>query len=59
MVISSPTRVKWAIGIISKQADAPHTDALPMAEHLRTLPLDVADSDSVRKAVDAAGSFVA
>lgn len=33
----------------------PRTDVLPVSDHLRILPLDVTDPDSIRKAVDAAG----
>src|SRR5699024_7084441 len=33
----------------------PRTDLLPASGHLRILPLDVTDPDSIRKAVDAAG----
>ncbi len=33
----------------------PREDVLPRSEHLRVLPLDVADADSVRGAVEAAG----
>ncbi|HEX7340466.1 MAG TPA: SDR family oxidoreductase [Rhodanobacteraceae bacterium] len=33
----------------------PRADLLPASENLRILPLDVTDSDSIRKAVDAAG----
>jgi NAD(P)-dependent dehydrogenase (short-subunit alcohol dehydrogenase family) len=33
----------------------PRADILPVSEHLRILPLDVTDPDSIRKAVDAAG----
>ncbi|HET7268021.1 MAG TPA: SDR family oxidoreductase [Oleiagrimonas sp.] len=33
----------------------PRTDVLPASDHLRILPLDVTDPESVRKAVDAAG----
>lgn len=33
----------------------PRTDVLPVSEHLRILPMDVTDPDSIRKAVDAAG----
>lgn len=32
-------------------------DVLPRSEHLRVLPLDVTDPDSIRRAVDAAGSI--
>jgi len=33
----------------------PREDVLPRSEHLRVLPLDVADPDSIRRAVEAAG----
>lgn len=33
----------------------PRTDILPASAHLRILPLDVTDPDSIREAVDAAG----
>ena len=33
----------------------PRADTLPASDHLRILPLDVTDPDSIRKAVDAAG----
>lgn len=33
----------------------PREDVLPLSEHLRVLPLDVTDSQSIRQAVEAAG----
>ena len=33
----------------------PRTDVLPASEHLRVLPLDVTDPESIRRLVEAAG----